>query len=157
MTVQPDTQTASPAAGHRIIPCPSCQASNRVPDSKPHDQAKCGKCGAKLFQGKPIALDGASFDRHARAADLPLMVDFWAEWCGPCKMMAPQFEAAAKTLEPRVRLGKVDTEANQDLAARFNIRSIPTMILFRGGKEVARVSGAMSAPQLQTWVEGQIG
>ncbi|MDA0368375.1 MAG: thioredoxin TrxC [Proteobacteria bacterium] len=157
MTIQPHNQSAAPDSAYRVIPCPSCQASNRVPDRKPHDQAKCGKCGAKLFQYKPIALDAASFDRHARAVDLPLVVDFWADWCGPCKMMAPQFEAAAKSLEPRVRLGKVDTEANQDLAARFNIRSIPTMILFRGGKEVARVSGAMSAPQLRAWVEGQIG
>lgn len=156
MRVDNQTKTATSDRAQRIVPCPSCHAANRVPGAKPYEQAKCGKCGAKLFQGKPVALNASSFVRHADAQDIPLLVDFWAAWCGPCKMMAPAFEAAAKDLEPRIRLGKVDTEANQDLAARYNIRSIPTMVLFRGGREIARVSGAMSAPQIRAWVENQV-
>lgn len=156
MTVNAHAKTGAPAGAQRIVPCPACHAGNRLPAAKPYNQAKCGKCGAKLFQGKPLTLNADAFARHAGAGDIPLLVDFWAEWCGPCKMMAPAFETAAQALEPRVRLGKVDTEANQDLAARFNIRSIPTLVMFRGGKEIARVSGAMSAPQLQAWAEGQI-
>ena len=112
----------------------------------------CGKCGEPLFSGRPAVLTDASFRKHVEKSDIPVVVDFWADWCGPCKMMAPQFEQAAKELEPGVRLAKLDTDAAQGTAARFNIRSIPTLVLFRDGREVARQPGAMSAADIVRWV-----
>ncbi len=106
----------------------------------------------ELFTGHPIALTARRFPAHAKAADLPLLVDFWAEWCGPCRMMAPAFEAAAREFEPRLRFAKVDSDAEGELAARFNIRSIPTLVLVRAGRETARVSGALQLPQLRQWI-----
>jgi thioredoxin 2 len=133
------------------IVCPDCGAINRVPSSRVGETPSCGRCHAPLFQGKPVALDGASFARHVGSADLPLLVDFWATWCGPCRMMAPHFEDAARHLEPAIRLGKVDTDAEPELARQFSIQSIPTLIVFRGGREIARHSGAMSGADIRRW------
>jgi thioredoxin 2 len=140
-----------------VLACPHCQAMNRVPAERLAQAPKCGRCHQILFEGRPLTLTAADFDRHAARSELPLLVDFWAPWCGPCLQMAPQFEAAAKSLEPRMRLAKVDTEAEQSLGARYNIRSIPTMILFQSGREIARQSGAMGAAQIVQWATAQLG
>ena len=138
-----------------LVACPNCNTLNRAPREKLAAGAsgKCGHCGAPLFGGHPVALNAQSFETHAAKSDIPLVVDFWAPWCGPCKAMAPQFEQAAGHLEPAVRLAKVNTEDEQALAGRFGIQAIPTMILFKHGKEVARQSGAMNASGIESWVQ----
>ncbi|MES9870526.1 MAG: thioredoxin TrxC [Sedimenticola sp.] len=134
------------------IVCPHCDGINRVPQDRLDAGPKCGKCSTPLFNGQPLALGEPRFARHILKSELPVLVDFWAPWCGPCKMMAPAFEEAARRLEPNLRLVKVNTEENQTIAAQFGIRSIPTLALFRQGREVARVSGAMDAGGLVSWV-----
>lgn len=136
-----------------LLACPGCSTLNRFPREKfeAGHAGKCGQCGSPLFAGHPVALDARSFEAHAAKSDIPVLVDFWAPWCGPCKAMAPQFERAAQRLEPAVRLAKVNTDEEQDLASRFAIRGIPTMILFRHGREIARQSGAMDAGAIERW------
>jgi thioredoxin 2 len=134
-----------------LIPCTHCDAVNRVALARLADAPVCGRCHRALFEGHPFALGAAGFDRHIAAGRPPLLVDFWAPWCGPCLQMAPQFEAAARMLEPALRLAKVDTEAEPVLGSRFGIRSIPTLLLFAGGQEIARQSGAMGSAQIVQW------
>jgi thioredoxin 2 len=133
------------------IVCPHCATTNRVPAERAGAGPRCGQCHQALFDGHPVELDEAGFERHV-AGDLPVVVDFWAPWCGPCRSMAPEFEKAAGMLEPSFRMAKVNTEVAQNLAQRFDIRSIPTMALFRGGREIARQSGAMGAAAIASWV-----
>jgi thioredoxin 2 len=133
------------------IVCPRCAAVNRVPDARLGEAPKCGACHQPLFSKQPLALTSANLRQHLTANDIPLLVDFWAPWCGPCKVMAPAFEQAAQQLEPRMRLAKVDTEADPMLGSQFGIRSIPTLVLFHRGKEVARQVGAMGAAEIVRW------
>ncbi len=133
------------------IVCPQCNAINRIPSVRLSEGPKCGKCHQPLFDGRPVELTESTFQQHISHNDIPLLIDFWAPWCGPCKMMAPQFTQAATQLEPKMRLVKVNTEIEQMLGAQFGIRSIPTLILFRHGYEVARQSGAMGMADIVRW------
>ncbi|WP_460447840.1 thioredoxin TrxC [Alsobacter sp. SYSU BS001988] len=136
-----------------FVACPTDASVNRVPRAKIDSNPKCGRCHNPLFAGKAVELNGANFDSHALKSDLPVVIDFWAEWCGPCRMMTPNFERAAPRLEPRVRLGKLDTEAEPAIAGRYGIRSIPSMIMISKGQEIARTSGAMPTTAIVDWVE----
>lgn len=138
------------------ITCPSCTAINRLPRDKDLLAGKCGKCHSCLFEKKSITLTMGNFQKHLTHNDIPLLVDFWAPWCSPCKNMAPEFERAAAQLAPHVVLGKIDTEEHQSLAIPYAIRSIPTMILFQHGKEISRVSGAMSSAQIIQWTNSKL-
>ncbi len=138
------------------IVCPHCHTTNRVRSDQLASAPTCGQCKKLLFDAHPVALDEAAFDKHITRNQIPVLVDFWAPWCGPCRTMAPWFVQAAAELEPQVRLAKVDTEAVPNLGARFNIRSIPTLALFVGGREVARQAGAMGAADIVRWVRSHL-
>ena len=135
------------------IACAACGTGNRLPAERLADAPKCGKCAAPLFDGHPIPLTDANFGAVVNGTDIPVVVDCWASWCGPCMRFAPIFQEAAKTLEPNFRLAKLDTDANPATSARLGIRSIPTLVMFKGGKETARISGALPLGQFLEWVK----
>jgi thioredoxin 2 len=138
------------------VVCGHCTATNRLPAERLHDRPNCGRCGKPLFAAAPVELEASAFEATVRHSDIPVLVDFWAARCGPCRMMAPVLAQAAQRLEPRIRVAKVDTEAAPELAGRLNIRSIPTLALFRGGREIARHSGAIDLGTLERWVQAQL-
>ena len=136
--------------------CPHCNATNRVPSDKLQAELNCGKCHAALLQAHPENLGEVAFNAQLAKSDLPLVVDFWAPWCGPCRAMAPAYEKVSHDMHGKARFVKVNTEDEQDLAAKFNIRSIPTLAVFAGGREIARQPGAMSAPDVARWVSAAL-
>jgi thioredoxin 2 len=143
--------TTASTAGTLKVVCPHCETTNRVERTRLEQEPTCGNCKQSLFPRKPFALTAANFDRHV-AGEVPLIVDCWASWCGPCLAMAPVYDEAAARLKPGIHSAKLDTDAEQAIAARLGIRGIPTLIVFRKGKEIARQSGAIGLPQLLQWI-----
>ncbi len=141
--------------GHYIV-CPHCASTNRVPVDKPVREARCGSCHRPLFDGHPATVDAASFAKHRRDNDIPVLVDVWAPWCGPCRAMAPMFEQAAASLEPEVRLLKLNADEEPELAAQLGASSIPALFLMRGGRVVARNAGVMDTRRLVAWVRSNL-
>jgi thioredoxin 2 len=139
----------------RVV-CLACGVINRVPAEKDARAAKCGSCGAELFAGHPPDVSAEMLERQITKGTLPVVVDVWAPWCGPCRYMGPEFEKASRTIEPRARFLKLNSDNEQDFSARTGIRGIPTMLLFKDGREADRVSGAMSAGQIDQWVKERI-
>ncbi len=138
------------AAAVRVV-CPHCHTINRVREHRTGEAASCGSCRRALFEGRPIPMSASEFEREIANSELPVVVDFWAPWCGPCRVMAPVFEQAARELEPHARFVKINTDENQPLAMRLNIRSIPTLAVFRGGKEIVRIAGALDFGNFKAW------
>ena len=138
------------------VVCPSCDAVNRIPAGKLAAGPACGNCGKGLFSKHPVTLNSANFQKHINRSEIPIVIDFWDPWCGPCKMMAPAFEQASAALEPYVRMAKLNTEEEQVIGANLNIRSIPTMVIFKNGREVARQAGAMNASDIESWVRNHM-
>lgn len=141
----------------RHIVCPACGVTNRTPAEKPASQARCGSCRTPLFAAKPIEVDAAAFEKHRRSNDIAVLVDVWAPWCGPCRAMAPSFEAAAAELEPDVRLLKLNSDNEQQLAGQLGVRGIPALILLKGGRVVAQTAGAMPPAQIVNWTRQNLG
>lgn len=145
--------TETDAAGSLLVACPQCHSLVRVPEVRALEHPKCPRCKAQILNGEPVALDGAAFAAHVERATLPVLVDFWAPWCGPCRMMAPVLDRTAELRATELRVAKINTDEQPQLAGRFGIRSIPTLILFREGREIARQSGAVDAATLARWLD----
>jgi thioredoxin 2 len=145
----------TPAATLNVV-CPKCNATNRLPRERMTDGPSCGSCKASLFDGHPVELDSAAFPHHVANSELPVVVDFWAPWCAPCRMMAPVFERVASALEPQLRFAKVNTDQAQELAMQLGIRGIPTLAIFKEGREIARISGAMDESSFLRWVRSHV-
>lgn len=143
----------SPATRH--IVCPHCAATNRVPTARPAAEAVCGACKAHLFEGHPTEVDPAGFERHIRANDIPVLVDIWAPWCGPCRAMAPNFARAATALEPGMRLLKLNADTAPEIGARYGVRGIPALLLFKGGQLAGQTAGAMATEQILAWARAR--